>query len=211
MTLEKKIDLACFSYFFYFQNQNENNVTENFITLLADVNTENEDKMVIVSHNEIYYIGVAIALASTLVDGLLNVTINVLSEIPSLILLWWAGVSSIVISAVAYSFDEDARIFTLRVIEIAYFEWLAYLGVAFAGILAYFCMTKALQMIDPTVVAYVRALEIVFAYVVQVVFMHQMPAILSIVGATLVLFSVIAIAAQEKFVSVLPERVRFIF
>ena len=65
------------------------------------------------------------------------------------------------------------------------------------GLLAYFCMTKSLQLIDPTVVSFIRSLEIIFAYVVQVLIMHQIPNYLAGFGAILVLISVGSIALQD--------------
>ena len=82
---------------------------------------------------------------------------------------------------------------------------------ALAGILSYFCMTKSLQMIDPTIVAFVRALEIVFAYVAQIVIMHQLPNLLAIIGGSCVLISVLAMALQQKIVDFIPEKIRFMF
>ena len=183
------------------------NATDFFISFYADVDIAPVVPN-FVTRDKMYYIGVAVALVSTVFDGFLNIAINVCKEMPSLVLLWWAGVGGLVVGAVGYAFDENAKIFTLAVVEISYVEWLAYAGVAFGGIAAYFCMTKSLQMVDPTVVAFVRATEIVIAYIVQVTFMHQVPAGLSIIGAALVLTSVFAIAGQDKIVSALPVRIR---
>ena len=69
---------------------------------------------------------------------------------------------------------------------------------AVAGMLSFFFVTRSLQLIDPTIVAFVRALEIVFAYVAQVTILDQMPTTLAMVGAGLVLFSVLAVALQVK-------------
>ena len=152
----------------------------------------------------------AIALSSTIFTGLINVTINFCKDIKSLVLLWWSGVGSLVVGLISSTFDKECRIFSPQNADISYVTWLTYFGIAIAGIIAYFFMTKALQMIDPTVVAFVRALEIVLEYTIQVSFMHQVPGVLSIVGALLVMISVFGMAFQEKIVSTLPERIRLI-
>ena len=77
--------------------------------------------------------------------------------------------------------------------------------------LGYFCKTKSLQMIDPTLVAFIRSLEIVFGFVCQVAILHQIPTVLSLVGAGFVLTSVLAISLQDILMEYIPERVRFIF
>ena len=82
---------------------------------------------------------------------------------------------------------------------------------ALAGMVSYLCMTKSLQMIDPTIVAFVRAMEIVFAYVAQIVIMHQLPNLLAIIGGSCVLFSLLAMVFYEKIMILIPEKIRFVF
>ena len=53
------------------------------------------------------------------------------------------------------------------------------------------------KLIDPTVVSFIRSLEIIFAYIIQVVIMHQIPDYLAGIGAILVLISVGSIALQD--------------
>ena len=72
-------------------------------------------------------------------------------------------------------------------------------------------MTKALQLVDPTLVAFIRALEIIFSYVFQTVIMRQMPTVLSISGAGLVLFSITAISIQDFLIGCIPEKIKFLF
>ena len=72
-------------------------------------------------------------------------------------------------------------------------------------------MTKSLQLIDPTLVAFLRALEIILGYAVQIVIMGQVPSIISISGAFIVLFSVIAMALYSKIYNKIPESIRFLF
>lgn len=153
----------------------------------------------------------AIALSSALADGFLNVAINLCHRVPSLVLLWWTGIGGLLVSLIAFTFDDKARMLTSQFGDISSTDWMAFVFMALAGIVAYFCMTKSLQMIDPTIVAFVRALEIVFAYVIQVAIIREIPPILSIVGASLVLISVFAMALREKIVALLPTKIRFIF
>ena len=54
-----------------------------------------------------------------------------------------------------------------------------YVGIAISGMSGFFCMTKALKMVDPTLVAFLRSLEIVFGFIFQVAVMKQIPTFLS--------------------------------
>ena len=58
-------------------------------------------------------------------------------------------------------------------------------------------MTKSLQMINPTIVSFFKALEIIMAFSIQIIIMQQYPNILAIIGATLVLLSVTLITVQD--------------
>ena len=59
-------------------------------------------------------------------------------------------------------------------------------------------MTAALKMISPTTVAVLRALEIIFAFVFQIIVMHQFPNITCIIGAILVTTSMCGISFEER-------------
>ena len=72
-------------------------------------------------------------------------------------------------------------------------------------------MTKALQLVDPTLVSFIKALEIIFGYIFQTIIMKQMPTVLSITGAGLVLFSITAISLQDFLIGYIPEKVKFLF
>ena len=56
-----------------------------------------------------------------------------------------------------------------------------------------------------------RSLEIVFGFGFQVFVMHQIPTILSLIGAGLVLTSIIAISLQDFVTTHLPRRIQFLF
>ena len=149
------------------------------------------------SNSTEYYIGAILGISTAFVDGLVNISINFCTEINPLVLLWWSGIGGLFVSLVAFTFDSKARILTTTVTMISYGDWMAYVGMAIIGLLAYFCMTKSLQMIDPTVVSFIRSLEIVLAFLVQILVMNQIPNYLAVIGALLVLVSVGSIAIQD--------------
>ena len=166
---------------------------------------------VIVDDKRLYFIGVTIALSSALLQGFLNVSVNFCQKVPSIVLLFWAGVGGLIVSLSAFTFDERARILGPRIYEIPYSDWVCFVFMAFSGMAAYLSLTKALQLVDPTVAAFMRSLEIVFAYIMQAAIMQSLPPMSSIMGASLVMFSVSAIALQKHFMAVIPERLKPIF
>ena len=162
-------------------------------------------------HHDLYYVGVALAFGCALADGFLNISIHFCSEINSNVLMWWSGFGGFMLALLAFTFDGNARMLGPDIFEIPTANWLAYTSMSISGIFAYFCMTKSLQMIDPTVVSFVRALEIVVAYVAQYVVMEEVPEMLSLIGAALVLISVSSMTLQNFIVQLIPERIRFLF
>ena len=162
-------------------------------------------------YNELYYIGAALAFGCALADGFLNISIHFCAEINSNVLMWWSGIGGFFLSLIAFTFDSNAQMLSPDIVKIPLAQWLAYTGMSISGIIAYFCMTKSLQMIDPTVVSFVRALEIIVAYVAQYVVMNEVPEMLSIVGAALVLVSVSSMTLQNLIVQIIPQRIRFLF
>ncbi len=159
-------------------------------------------------HDKYYFIGVAIALSSALADGCLNVAINFCQQINSLVLLWWTGLGGLIVSLVSFSFNPNAVMLGPNIALITKWEWLSYFLTSFSGLVAYFFMTKSLQMIDPTVVAFVRSFEIVLAYIVQIGIIGDLPNTLSLIGAGMVLVSVTAMSLQKQLISLLPSRLQ---
>lgn len=77
-------------------------------------------------------------------------------------------------------------------------DWIVLTAIAVIGITAYFTMTVSLRLISPTSVSVLRALEILLAYLCQIVVMGQIPNATCLGGAILVMVSVIGIAVEEK-------------
>ena len=160
---------------------------------------------------KLYYIGVIIALSAALAKGVLNICVNKCSKIKSTVLMWWTGFGGIFVSLIAFTFDKNARMLSTEIFEVSYTEWLLLFGLAISGLIGYFCMTKSLQMIDPTCVAFVRSLEIIFGYIVQITILGQIPSVLSLSGAILVFMAVAAYSLQYRIMAVIPNHFRVIF
>ena len=74
------------------------------------------------------------------------------------------GVALAVLFGVAV--DEEDKIVT-SAYAVTAGEWLTLLILGGSGLVGFFALTRSLQLIPPTTVAVLRALEIVLAYVVQ--------------------------------------------
>ena len=163
------------------------------------------------NHSTMYYIGAIIALVAALTDGIINVSISWCAEVKSFVLLWWGGLGGLLAVLISFTTDENTMLLSPKIVEIPVSNWLAFGLISIGGIVGFFCMTKSLQLIDPTLVAFLRALEIILGYAVQIVIMGQVPSVISMSGAFVVLFSVIAMALYAKIHNKIPESVRFLF
>ena len=72
-------------------------------------------------------------------------------------------------------------------------------GLSVSGLFAFTTLTKSLQLISPNLVASLRCLELVLAFVVQSVITGENPDVISSIGGLLITFGVIVLAFQDKF------------
>ena len=91
--------------------------------------------------------------------------------------------------------------------EVTAEEWLTLLMLGGMGLVGFFALTRSLQLIPPTTVAVLRAMEIVLAYGVQAVVLGEVPNSLAIAGSSLVITSVVAFAAENIFLTCAAGRV----
>ena len=96
-----------------------------------------------------------------------NVIIAKCEKVSSSVMVFFSGLGGVVLALVFSIFDEDNRIiFNISSISLELWLILAMLGGM--GIIGYFSMTRSLQLIPPTTVAVLRAMEIILAYIAQV-------------------------------------------
>lgn len=145
----------------------------------------------------LYQLGALLGILTAVCRGLVNVSITICTEVHSLVCLWWSGFGLLLCALFTVAFYSEARIMHLQFDDVSFQDWMGHIGIALTGLLAYFCGIKAFQMIDPTVVSSIRSVDIILAYVAQVVIMHQVPNYLASIGACLIVLSGISIALQD--------------
>merc|ERR1712141_584887 len=146
--------------------------------------------------NENYYVGVTLALSCAIFGSLCNILINKCDQIKSTLLVFYAGISGIIISILGCLANSQENFFHLG--ELKATDWLILTFLSLSGILGYFTMTISLKMVSPTSVSVLRALEIILAYICQAIILHIMPNTLCIIGSILVILCVTGIAIVEK-------------
>lgn len=71
--------------------------------------------------------------------------------------------------------------------------------VATLSVIGFWAQTAALQWIDASALSSLKSLEILFAYLVQIIVMHQPPNAQALLGSLLVMLAVLGFRLAEKF------------
>jgi len=150
------------------------------------------------SHTDLYYVGVAVAATACCTGGLTNVLIAKCEGVSTWVLLNWAAISGLGI-VIAFSQTEfGSHILSPDILCISWLDWIVLIGLAVSGILAFSSMVKPLKLISPNLVSSLRTLELVLAYVVQIIITGDNPDIWSCFGGGFILIGVLVLAFQDK-------------
>jgi len=150
-----------------------------------------------------YYIGVLFAIGAAVTGSTSNILVSKCDDISSLAMVTYSGVGGVVLSVLyGAAIDHEAKIF-FSFSSIDAREWLLLLLLGAMGLVGYFCLTKSLQLVPPTTVAVLRALEIVLAYGVQAAVLDEVPDPVAMAGSAFVILSVLAFAAENVLLPII--------
>ncbi|XP_023342119.1 solute carrier family 35 member G1 isoform X2 [Eurytemora carolleeae] len=186
---------------FQIQNDTINGSSEEmFINSTEDVlkSTFLDDGTPEVVHDTTYWTGAGFAMAAVLTGTFHNITVPACKNVASTVLVLYVGVLAILISAISAQFNSQCMIATGFIAEVQLEMWGVLFGLAISGMIAYLSLTRALQLVSPTIVSSLRALEIVFAYVAESLILFVLPSLLSALGASLVVLGVVGIALEGQ-------------
>ena len=116
-----------------------------------------------------YYLGVLLAVSTAVTGATANVIIAKCEKVSSSIMVFYSGLGGVFLALIFSIFDEENRII-FNITSISLNQWLILTMLGTMGIVGYFSMTRSLQLIPPTTVAVLRAMEIILAYIAQVCF-----------------------------------------
>ena len=187
-----------------FPNQDDSDHTNNS----TNITLENELFDAAPARDHLYWVGISLALAGACTGGLINVAINSMKNVNSCLIMFWAGMISVICSLLYLSFDRNSRIFTGQPLDWTFMGQVIALSVV--GTSANWMATGSYQLLDPTICSVLRAQEVIFAYVIQCVVMQEVPFYLSFIGAAFVITSAVCMPLQKYVLPKLPERLRSI-
>ena len=153
-----------------------------------------------------YYFGVLVAVTACISGGTMDVLVAKCGEVSTSVLVIWSSVTGLVMSVV-YNLiqDSSSHILSSRILEISWQQWITFLGLTILGMLAFTSLTRSLQLISPNLVASLRCLELVLAFIVQSLITDVLPDIVSATGAVLITIGVLMVTYQEKVMKIKEE------
>merc|ERR1712179_308732 len=178
----------------------DSNATVTFVEdLKTSVNFTNETSMAtdnagsttMTDDSNGYFIGVLLALGAAISGSASNVIVAMIAEMSSTSLCTYSGLGGIILALIYGTMLDTEDVIMTNITMVSVDEWLILLMLGGMGLVGFFALTRSLQLIPPTTVAVVRAMEIVLAYGVQA----------AVLGSSFVIISVVAFAAEDLFLS----------
>ena len=166
-------------------------------------------------HNKYYYIGAASAICCMIFQSFARVGIRCLLKnqrtSSSDLILFNHGVACFVMSLlISFAIKGKQRIINSSEGTDTYDskQWISLFGFAILIIIQLCMRVKALHLISPVIVGFVRSTEIVLSYIVQVTFFATVPNVSAIVGSCLVLVSCVSVLIEDSILDIVPKRLK---
>ena len=170
-------------------------------------NTRRKDKW--------YYVGAFMAFLGTIIGGLRYIAVQKLYDqfcdcTPEL-MVFYAGFGMLAVCFPIYGFNEHGQILSNQIVNIDGVTWISMVSIGFSCTIAFILLNQAIKMVDVVIVSFVRSIEIVLAFIIQIMLFHMIPSGTEVIGALCVVTSVVVIPLETAFVEKLPSPLKDIF
>ena len=92
-----------------------------------------------------------------------------------------------------------------------YSEWISLFIFAIIGVATFYTRWKALQLVGPVILGFIRTSEIVISYATEIVLFDTLPYVSSIFGAMFITVACIGILLENILLKYLPAKIQPIF
>ena len=123
----------------------------------------------------------------------------------------YLGFGGLAVSLVSSAFDSKNLVLSSEISSITFSSWVRIFAVAMMGISAICTLYKSIALSNAVLVSFIRVFDIVIAYIIQIIFLHQAFTTMGIVGSCLVVSAIIMLGLEQSFVKLLPVRLQTIF
>ena len=164
-----------------------------------------------------YYIGALAAFTFMLSDAISRIIMKILlqnkSTKSSALFLFYHGFLCIGISLIMPVIDSDQPIlFSAESVgQYDYSEWICLFIFAIIGVATFYTRWKALQLVGPVILGFIRTSEIVISYATEVVIFDTLPCLSSMFGAISIMVACIGILLENISLKYLPTKIQTMF
>jgi len=158
-----------------------------------------------VVHDNLYYIGVSLAVTACCTGGLLDVLVARCEGVSTPVLVNWSAILGLGIAVLYSQLQSASSVLSADIVKIGWADWLILIGLAVSGLLAFTSRTQAIKFIAPNLVTSLRTLELVLAFGVQSLITGESPALLPCIGGGLILGGILLLTFQGKIYEVIRQ------
>jgi len=133
-----------------------------------------------------------VCLATTMSAVGIVLTKLLANKVEKAVILFYLGLAAAICGTVGLVTLDKPKL------AVPAWEWILTILIGILGLVQQYCLVWAVQLESPSRVTVVRSLQIILAYAVQVVMFGQVPLLTDLVGALLVLATVIAITFEKQ-------------
>ena len=169
-------------------------------------------------HDSYYYIGAISAMANMIFRSIQLIAFRYLvqnkSTVNGELVILYIGIACLIVSLVSpFVFNGNQRIIHSYERTRAYnvYQWLGLFGHVILSYGFLWMLIKALSLVSPVIVAFVRLTEIVLSYIVQILFFDAIPTVSAIFGSCNVIIGCLLILIEDSILKILPENMKYIF
>ena len=162
-----------------------------------------------------YLFGASMALIASLAGACHHVVVGRLfknsTTSSAMLLAFHGGFGAMIVITPAAFLDENQSIFSKNILNLSGTIWMAILSVALLGLMAFVSINLSLKYISPVYVSFLGVLEIIMAYVSQVLIFNTIPNLFGIIGSIIVVATVLVLPLEKIIAEKLPNRIKPFF
>ena len=156
------------------------------------------------SYDYKYYLGAIAAVIASFSRGCNTVMVSYLYTNQSTksvsLICFYQGLSGILVAFVALPFNTTTITHSIDSTTVY-----GLMAVAVFGILINGLANKSVQLIGSIMESFIRSTDVIVAYTIQIIFFHQCSDYVSIIGATLVIISIMLISIEDVIINKLSD------
>ena len=164
-----------------------------------------------------YYFGVAAALICMVDSAIFRILMKTLVSNKSTnsfgLQLFCASLANLVFVLILPAFGGNQRILfpSVDVAKYEIWQWVGIFIVAIIGVNYCWMRFKAIRLISPTIVSFIRTLEIIIAYFIQVTILETKPYATSLIGSGLIVIACIGVILEEFVITKCSPEIQHLF